>query len=57
MLTGPSRGPLRHAALGSVGVGVIVLVGNYIVAAFNEACGTSTCDSGFHFHVETSASP
>lgn len=42
--------------LGSVGV-VVIVVGNYIVAAFNEASGASACRSGFSINVETNASP
>ena len=45
------------ALLGSASVGVIVVVGNYLVAAFYEASGASTCHSGFHIPVETSAPP
>ena len=40
------------------GVGVfVIVVGNYFVAAFYEASGASTCNSGFHVPVETSAPP
>ena len=42
--------------LRSVGVFVIVL-GNYIFAAFYEASGASTCNFGFTIHVETNAPP
>ena len=46
----------QNLRLGSVGVFVIV-VGNYCCAAFYEASGASTCNFGFHIHVETNASP
>ena len=42
--------------LRSVSVFVIV-VGNYIFAAFNEASGASACRSGFYINVEANASP
>lgn len=45
-----------YARLRGVGVFVIV-VGNYLCAAFYEASGASACHSGFHILVETSAPP
>jgi len=42
--------------LSSAGVFVIV-VGNYLCAAFYEASGASTCRFGFNIPVETSAPP
>ncbi len=42
--------------LGSKGV-IVIVVGNYLCAAFYEASGASTCHNGFNIHVETNASP
>ena len=50
------RGGQVPCCLGSAGVSVIV-VGNYIVAAFYEASGASACHYGFCNPVETSAPP
>lgn len=47
---------MRLSYLGSQSV-IVVVVGNYINAAFNEASGASACNSGFNIPVETFAPP